>query len=68
MKNKKEKVKKEKVKRVSAVKLQRRQRRCLWSLAGGGAASLLACICTFGACHAQTEYWCMCSLGSYMEA
>ena len=60
-----EKVKKKKVKRVSAVKLRRRQRRCLWRSSGafGGAASLRKCICTFNAGHAHTEYWCMCSLG-----
>ena len=45
------------------MKLQRCQRRCLWSLAGGGAASLRKCICTFNAGHAHTEYWCVRSLG-----
>ena len=31
-------------------------------LAGGGAASLLACVRMFGTCHAHTEAWCICSL------
>ena len=45
------------------MKLQRCQRRCPWSLAVGGAASLRKCICTFNAGHAHTKYWCVCSLG-----
>ena len=36
----------------------------LMPLAGGGAASLLACICMFGACHANVEYCCVCSLAA----
>ena len=33
-------------------------------LAGGGAASLLACICMFGVCHAHAKYRCVCSLAA----